>query len=54
MIDDVIYQPKIVADWPASEYGLRKATRDICQMLKIEKNRISEYDLEEIVLGIRM
>ena len=54
MIDDVIYQPKIVANWPASEYGLRKATRDICQMLKIEKNRISEYDLEEIVLGIRM
>lgn len=54
MIDDAIPQQTIVENWSASEYGLRKATRDICQILKIDKSKIHNYDVEEITMGIRV
>ena len=54
MLDDAIPQQVIVANWSASEYGLRKATRDMCQILKIDKSNIYNYDLDDIIIGIRV
>lgn len=54
MIDDAIPQQTIVENWSASEYGLRKATRDMCQILNIDKSNIHNYDVEDIVKGIRV
>lgn len=54
MLDDAIPQQTIVAKWSASEYGLRKATRDMCQILKIDKSNIYNYDLDDIIMGIRV
>ena len=54
IIEEPVTQAKIAESWHASEVGVRMMAKEICEILKIDRRKFSSYDLDDIVIGIRV
>ena len=52
-VNSSLTQPTIVKAFGGSEAGLRQAAKRVCDMIGIDKDEIHNYNVDEIVNGIR-
>jgi len=54
IVEEPIIQTKIAGAWHASDIGLRTMAKELCEILKIDRKKFSSYDIDDIIIGIRV
>lgn len=54
IIEEPITQTSIVKVWHTSDFGLRSNAKEMCEVLGIDRRNLSSYDIQDIVMGIRV
>ena len=54
MIGEPLTQTEIVKNWLASDYGIRNNAKEMCNILSLDRKKLSFYDINDVIKGIRV